>query len=72
MSLKKFKSEKLQQAALNAMKGECYRALAATNGNVKAAGINLGYDNPHSFYQVLSRLGIRLERVTHVKKPACG
>lgn len=69
MSLKKFKSERLQQVALDAMRGECYRQLAAANGQIKRAALNLGYSNHHSFYQVLSRLGIKLERVTHVKKP---
>lgn len=68
MSLRSFKSPRLQEVALDAMKNECYRQLAATNGCVKAAAINLGYDNPASFYQTLSRLGIKLERITRVKK----
>ena len=67
MSLKAFKSGRLQQVALEAMKGECYRQLAATNGNVKAAAINLGYHNHHSFYQVLGRLGIKIEKVTKIR-----
>lgn len=61
------KSTILQKVALDAMRGEVYRALAATNGNTKAAAINLGYTNPQSFYTTLKRLGIKLERFTRVK-----
>ena len=67
MSLKAFRSARLQQVALEAMRGECYRQLSATGGNVKAAAINLGYRNHHSFYQVLGRLGIQIERRTVIK-----
>lgn len=67
MSLKNFRSERLRAVALEAMKNECYRQLSATGGNVKAAAINLGYTNPHSFYQTLQRLGIKIERVTRIK-----
>lgn len=66
MAMKGFCSERLRAVALEAMKNECYRQLSATGGNIKAAAINLGYKNPHSFYQTLQRLGIRIKRVTQV------
>lgn len=62
------RNPRLKQIAQDAMRGAIYRELSATNGNVKAAAINLGY-SPHSFYQVLQRFGIKLERVTFVRKP---
>ena len=67
MTLKQIKSDRLREVAVEAMRGECYRQLAATGGNVKAAGINLGY-SANAFYAVLARLGIKLERVTRIKK----
>lgn len=67
MTLKSFKSPKLQQVAIDAMRGECFRAISAAGGNVKAAAINLGYTNHVSFYATLKALRIKLERHTTAK-----
>ena len=66
MAFSRIKSERLRCVAVEAMRNEVYRHLSATNGNVKAAAMNLGYENPHSFYATLKDLGIKLKRVTQI------
>ena len=56
----RFKSRRLHDVAVAAMREECARQIEQA-GSVKAAAINLGY-KPESFYGTLKCLGLKLER----------
>ena len=52
---------RLREVADEAIKGELYRSLAATNGDIARAAMNLGTNRSY-IYALLKRYGIKIER----------
>jgi transcriptional regulator of acetoin/glycerol metabolism len=52
---------RLREVADEAIKAELYRSLAATNGDIARAAMNLGTNRTY-IYCLLKRYGIKIER----------
>ena len=52
---------RLREVADEAIKGELYRSLAATNGDIARAAVNLGTNRTY-LYTLLKRFGITIVR----------